>query len=377
MVGEVEAPVQPVSGTTTKLHGLAKEEDTHGCMARFSARFALSVLLGACVVSGCDLAAEEDEGTATLSTSDGPPEDDGVEPDCDAATFNSTCVEGRLIECADGVVRNADCGDGFSCELGSDGAACVWRVGEACDAEFAQCEEPGGVLSCDGPGGVWSFDPCPFGGGCEDGVCWGPDDVPCDETFVSRCDGESIVQCVIPGFEEVRPCDEGSACRTTASGAGSCLPIGAQPCDDENVRTCRDEQTIAGCLDGWTYDARCEEGQRCFEARTAQCADENASLCDPAVDGPRCEDGTAFNCRDAGFETAEACTEGQTCALDDTCFGECGEAAACIPSGGTTCEEPLDLFCQGDALALCFAGIVAFESEPCDCIETEDGAMCT
>ncbi|MEM6292457.1 MAG: hypothetical protein AAGA54_14375 [Myxococcota bacterium] len=352
-------------------------------MSRFSVQIALSLLFGASMAAGCDLATEETDETGTSASDSGvttefePEDDDDVEPDCDPATFASTCSAGRLIECVDGMVRNADCGERFSCELGSDGAACVWRIGEPCDTEYAECEEPGGVLSCDVDDGVWRFDPCPFGGGCDQGVCFGPDDVACDETFVSRCDGESIVRCMIPGFEQVQACDEGFTCRTTASGKGSCLPLEAEPCEDETVRTCLDDQTLAGCLDGWTYSGACEEGQRCFEALTAQCADETANPCDPTVDAPRCEDGTAYNCRDAGFETVESCAGDQSCALDDTCFGECGEAAACIPTEGTPCEEPLDLFCQDDAIALCFAGTVAFESEPCGCTETEDGPMCT
>ncbi len=329
---------------------------------------------GALLLVGCFETGEDSEDPPASS---GAASDTGAGPTCDPETFATDCVEGDIVECSeDGFVQTMSCGPRSRCEIGSDGPGCVWRIGEACEGEYEQCSDPGGILSCDD--GLWRFEGCPVGGACSDEQCFGPEETPCDRAEDEPyCEGEALVECYPHGFEVRTPCGADEVCQLGTMG-GVCVATDAVPCDLETfVSNCNEADELTGCgADGWTYTSTCPEGDRCFDGPVgATCHDEDTPACDPETATATCEDGIASFCNPSGYEAQTACDAESACFIDETCLFGCQDLAVCVPQDAELCDEPLDLFCIGEAIAICFAGQVLLWAE-CGCVEDDDGAYC-
>lgn len=344
---------------------------------RMANRGLLRVLLGAgaLLLPGCF---ETGGGEEDLASSTGAATDTNSEPTCEPNTFASDCAGGLIVECSEeGLIQARECGPRLSCEIGSEGAGCVWRVGEACDSEYEQCRDPGGILACED--GFWRFEGCPREGACSDAECFGPEDTPClypdDEP---RCEGSALVTCYPHGFEVTTPCGAAEVCQLGTMG-GVCVADDAAACDPEAfTSTCSDVDEVSSCSGaGWTEEYSCADGDRCFESPLgATCQDEDTPACEPATAPATCDDGVAISCHPLGFETQEPCVAETECLVDESCIFGCQDVATCVPVDAEACEEPADAFCMGDALSFCFAGRV-LPGFDCGCVEDEDGARCT
>lgn len=319
------------------------------------------------------------EGTAGSSGgSPGAGSDEGGAPECDPDRFSPICEDGRVLECiGEGTIRSRGCGSNASCQLGSDGADCVWPLGKPCDSEYRLCKPPGGVHAC--VDGTWEFEPCPPGGTCSDGRCYGPEHIPCDwPDDAPYCNGDELVHCAPNGFETASMCEPGEVCRPGETGA-SCVAEAAEPCDPEAGSVCVAEAEILLCgEDGWTARVSCPEAERCFSGPLgASCQDESLPACDPTTAEATCVDGTATQCQPTGYQSEHTCERDEACRIDETCFGTCRQGAACVPPDATPCQEPQDLFCDGEGLALCFDGWILPIFPDCGCAVTGDGPECT
>lgn len=335
----------------------------------------LLLSMGALLVAGC-LEADEGEGSGGGTPTD-PASDSDSTPTCDSQTFVSDCVEGRVVSCSEeGFVQIGGCASRSRCEIGADGPGCVWRVGEPCEGEYEQCTDPGGILACEN--GFWRFEGCPVGGACSRDECFGPEDTPCDwPEDEPYCEGDAVVSCFQHGFEVASVCEAEEVCRQGTQG-GVCVPSDAVSCDpDSSVSSCQGLQTVERCaVTGWTEEQTCEDGDRCFEGLAgAACEDEDSIACDSATHPATCEDGLARWCGFSGIETETQCDLGTECLIDESCFFGCQELAVCVPLDAEACEEPVDTFCMGDLISVCFAGSILPGFE-CDCSEGEDGASC-
>lgn len=341
---------------------------------RPAAALLLAASAAACFDSGAanDDEAETETDTHEFETTGGSP---GA---CDPERFDPICSEGAVLACSeDGEITRTSCGDG-SCVFGSEGVGCVWPLGENCEGSYAACDEVGGVHAC--IDGVWTFDPCPVGGSCVGGTCYGPGAAPCDPAQTEPwCDGEQRLQCNADGFQVPSDCPNGEICRDGDTGA-TCVSSDAAPCDpDAFVWHCGSENEVRGCLDvGWTITATCEPGQRCFDsAFGATCADADAEPCDPTTATPSCQDGVATSCSPQGVLNVTACADDEQCRVDQWCLTDCLPAAACIPSDAAPCDEPSDALCDGDDLVFCFDGATVPVVSDCDCVEEDGTATCT
>ncbi len=345
---------------------------------RFVIRRVLHVVTGALCVAGCFHAGagEESSGSSGVDSADLSSDSNGA-PSCDPETFIANCVEGRVVECsADGFVELRGCGSRSRCEVGSDGPGCVWRVGESCDGEYEQCADPGGILAC--RDGFWQFEGCPIGGACSRGECFGPEATPCDwPNDEHYCEGDAVVSCFPHGFEVSAACETSEVCRPGVDG-GVCVPRNAVSCDPDRFQSsCQDTQTVVYCgVTGWTEAHACSDGDRCFEGSGgAACEHEGSTACDSETHSATCEDGRGTWCSFSGIEMETQCGVDTECVIDETCVFGCQEMALCVPGDAEPCEEPVDSFCMGDLLSVCFGGhtLPGFE---CDCVEDDDGASC-
>ncbi len=352
---------------------------TRSGQAPIPGRPLLLSVAGALLVAGC-LGAGGDVGSTGSSgaASTDPSSDSNGAPTCDPETFVATCVEGRVVECSeDGFVEIGGCGSRSRCEVGADGPGCVWRVGEPCEDEYERCIDPGGILAC--KAGFWRFEGCPPGGACSHDECFGPEDTPCDwPEDDPYCEGATVVSCWDHGFEVAAPCEPGDVCRTGVYG-GTCVSSAAVSCDPEGFRSmCQGARSVVSCgVDGWTKERECSDGDLCFEGLGgAGCRDKDSVACDSQTYSATCADGLARWCGFDGVELETQCDADTQCLVDETCvLFDCQEVALCAPLDAEPCEEPVDSFCMGDLLSVCFAGHILPGFE-CECTEDEDGATC-
>lgn len=335
----------------------------------------LLVLLGGCLGSGA--------GGNTTGELDGPTSDSESvpEPECDPQTQRSFCEAGELIECTeDGTFEVSGCGTDALCAEGSDGADCVWRLGQPCDGETSPtCWDPGGVLSC--TEGFWAFEGCETSERCKerfrDAACIPLEQADCEYAeHVPHCEGEDLVECGVFEVETTTVCEAGTSCQTTLEGA-ACIGDDALGCDpDESVGQCAGPTEVELCdpTTGWTQHFECPEDEQCLATSAgAGCFPAEAQTCDPDITGPTCTDGVARGCSSFGVTYEQPCTDEQRCAIDETCVFGCEPLATCVDLDAEPCDEPLDSFCGDETLEICFDGaqIGGFPCPGC----TEDGGV--
>jgi len=337
------------------------------------------VLLGGCFESASsEGSAGDDSGTAASDSSSEP------DPECDPQTQRSFCDAGELVECgAAGTFEVSGCGTDALCAEGSDGADCVWRLGQPCDGDAPPiCWDPGGVLSC--TEGFWAFEGCDTSERCKqryrDAACIPLEQGDCEYAdYVPHCEGQDLVQCGVFDVETRTACEVGTACKSTLDGA-ACIDDASVACDpDESAGQCVAPNEVELCdpSTGWTERFACPQDDQCLAtSATVGCFPADAQTCDPDTMGPTCTDGIARGCSSLGVTYEQLCTDEQRCAIDGTCVFGCDPVAACVDLDAEACAEPLDSFCGDETLEVCFDGsqIGGF---PCPgCTEDDSGATC-
>ncbi len=309
--------------------------------------------------------------------------------DCDPDVYVPQCDGHGVLTCsAEGSLSRRGCGPDSVCAEGSEGAGCVWLPGDCDPDTTGMCTDPGGIRSCED--GFWSFRGCGSHERCHGdsagAQCLDRDRIECEPGgFEARCEGTAIVRCGRYQLEEAVACDEGTTCRSTLSGPAACIEDTAESCEPGGFEArCEGDDGIA-CEDtGWTRRWSCQADEQCRDAGAGDhpwCVPIDAEPCDPDHFVPSCEGGVARSCTAFGYVVSEVvCPEDTACALDTSCLFTTGcdhEVAACIPDDAASCREPQDTFCDGDTLALCFAGRQLFVLDcPTACRQGPDGAEC-
>lgn len=231
------------------------------------------------------------------------------------------------------LIQGTPCDDGLECTIASSCVAgsCVpdW-VG--CTDPPSDCHEPFG--SC-GPTGACEYDPLPAGDPCDDDMSCTDDDV-CDGA--GNCEGDSTCEpdevCTGEGCEP-SPCPDG--CQVPPSQChlpGECVQ---DPFLGDYY--CVFPETFPGtpCDDG----LECTPSSSCYEG---SCVPDSFGCFDPPGD---CYEpvggcaGPAGECEYYPKDAGEACDDGLTCTVGDSCDGAgiCEEGATDCPAGQICTEE--------------------------------------
>ena len=328
---------------------------------------------------------------------------------CYTETASDTCQDGamgQLETCVDGggaacTPLGYGCGDGASCEQGSDCTS-----GLCFRDSDAELEVPRGTCySCtneesDGPEsgvdcGGGTCPTCADGGGCiEAADCQSSSCV--DGTCVSCSNGEtdggeSDVDCgagcpdSLCGIDSLctgsTDCASGN-CVTADDGASACqLPAPETTCADseqgeyESGVDCGGEQCAALGL-------RCADGVGCHESRDCASGLCYNTICVSCTNGGQDGDETDADC---GGTLCEACEDGGACGGDGDCASEvCFDGACVSHENGVQDGDETDVDCGGaappcDTGATCtgHAGCVSGICREAVCVEPQPADTCT
>ena len=292
--------------------------------------------------------------------------DDGNLCTTDSCDAKNGCIHTpNAAPCNDGNVCtiNDVCNDG-DCEIGSpmvceDGNPCT---NDSCDPNIG-CQFEANAAVCDDGNACTTLD------ACSKFACQGTEELVCDDANPCTDDlCDAIEGCV--SFNNVQPCDDGTAC-TEDDGCsnGTCngTPIG---CDDGNVCTTDSCDDVLGCVSTNNNALGCDDGDACTGPDGCQdggcigspivCDDENPctnEACDAAVgciithdDANDCDDGSACT-------GADHCSAGECTGVDIVCDdGNKCSSDFCDPAVG----------CQAEAITPCCGNGVQEDGEECD-----------
>ena len=285
----------------------------------------------ACTVDVCDKAF----GCANAPLSDGAKCDDGA-----PCTVKDSCLKGEcagtLLKCDDGnpctidvcdkakgqcaviVAPDAECNDDNPCttdDTCKDGA---------CVASAMECSD----------GNDCTIDACDGQGGCKHVQVPGKD---CDDqdvcSFGDHCDEAG--KCVGKG----QSCDDGNSCTLDKCSKGQCavVPLGGQPCDDDDKCTEQDAcDNLGACK---AVPVNCDDGSPCT-AVVGPCTAKNGCAVVPN-DGKLCTDGeictTGDICQGGACQGVKmTCDDDNPCTLD-----ECVSGKGCL-NKANTCDDAND-----------------------------------
>jgi len=142
-----------------------------------------------------------------------------------------------------------------------------------------------------------------------------------DETYVGRCDGDTVVWCQDDQVHNQDCAAEGKACAfDDARGYYACIDGGSadDPCNGETYLGRCDGDTVVWCQDDQVQSQDCAaEGKVCVfdDAKQYYACREPASVdpCNGETFEGRCEDGSVIWCEDNEVKSIDCTTNGADC----------------------------------------------------------------
>ncbi|MEO2136699.1 MAG: hypothetical protein ABGY28_04480, partial [bacterium] len=361
---------------------------------------------GTCADNGfvaADTSCDDDGNGCTDDACDGGgtclhPDNTIVCDDGNACTTSDVCADG---DCSGVDTSATDCDDANGC------------TDDSCDATTG-CASTNNTVACD------DSDACTDGDVCSGGLCASGPALDCNDDNVCTDDFcNSAVGC--HNASNIVSCDDGDACTTDDTCAGSACVGGVAPnCDDSDVCTddicdsstgCVSSNNTAGCDDNdacTTMDACadgtclggpalvCDDGLYCTGVETCDSATGCMDNADPvADDGVACTDDSCDEAADVIVNAANDgnCDDGLYCTGVETCHSAMGcmdnadpnadDGVACTDD---SCDEAADVIVNAVNDGNCDDGLYCTGVETChaamDCQDNadpdpDDGVACT
>ncbi|MBD90262.1 MAG: hypothetical protein CL940_07980 [Deltaproteobacteria bacterium] len=261
---------------------------------------------------------------------------------CDAGPCKTLgmCMAGECVG------EPVDCDDGQPC------------TSDKCDLDTGLCVTEAKSGSCD------DSDPCTINEACDEGLCTGGLNFPCNDGDPCTSDAcEPGVGCT---FKPV-VCDDDDACTTDSCNAQGACVFEEKICGNDPLNTCQSgycDENTGECVDGMAPDG-------------TECSDQNACTTGDACQLGVCIAGGIDLCDDDDPCTVDLCSPTTGCSndplpcdSDDPCIaascedGGCvltpvdspvcnGEGVGCNGSNGSSCDDEND----GTTADVCIDGL--------------------